>query len=240
MKQKDKSKLKSSEHPVQEAIVLAGGFGTRLSSVVNDVPKCLAKVNGIPFLDYVLKYAYKQGVTRFILSVGYKKEMIFDFITSQSYPFEVVYCEEDEPLGTGGAIKKSLTFCHSENILVLNGDTLFEYSLNSVQLSDCSIFLKPMRNFDRYGSVNIDDDSKIISFQEKKKMEEGLINSGAYILNKNAVFKLNLKEKFSFEKDFLEKYILQLHFIGLIQDAYFIDIGIPEDYEKAQIELKYK
>ncbi len=228
---------KEQNSKITEAIVLAGGFGTRLASVVSDVPKCLAPINGIPFLDFVLQYGFKQGIKKFILSVGYKKELIIDFIASKNYEFEVCFCEEDEPLGTGGAIQKSLSICDTNYVLALNGDTLFEYQLDNVELSDCSIFLKPMKDFDRYGSVEIDNNCRIKSFKEKQKIEEGLINSGVYVIDKNNLLDLALPEKFSFEKDYLERYVSTLNFIGLPLDAYFIDIGIPQDFARAQDEL---
>ncbi len=222
---------------ITEAIILAGGLGTRLQSVIYDIPKCLAPVNGVPFLDYVLRYAHKQGIVRFVLSVGHLREKIYAFIESQDYPFEIDYCVEEEPLGTGGGIKKSLTHCLTPHVLVLNGDTMFHYDLTKVILSDCNIFLKPMHDFDRYGSVLIDDQNRIISFQEKQAVAYGLINTGAYVIERGHIDDLPLNDKFSFEKDYLESYLGELIFTGIVIDAYFIDIGIPEDYTRAQVEL---
>jgi D-glycero-alpha-D-manno-heptose 1-phosphate guanylyltransferase len=229
--------MNAKKTKLTEAIVLAGGLGTRLRGVVQDVPKCLAPVCDVPFLDYVLRYAHRQGISRFVLSVGYKYEMIQDFVAEQKYPFEIDYCIETKPLGTGGAIKKSLRLCKTNHVLVLNGDTMFAYDISKISLSDCAIFLKPMIDFDRYGSVQTDEKGRIVHFREKQNMKSGLINTGAYIIERKHIDDLPLPEKFSFEKDYLEHFVSDLKFIGIPLDAYFIDIGIPEDYQKAQIEL---
>jgi D-glycero-alpha-D-manno-heptose 1-phosphate guanylyltransferase len=231
---------------IQEAIILAGGLGTRLRSVVEDVPKCLAPINGIPFLEYVIDYADGQGIEHIIFSVGYKKELIKKYIESQDYDFAISYSEEQNPLGTGGAIKKSIKLTQTDQILVLNGDTLYEYDLanlwnvNEFGFGNCSLCLKPMQNFERYGSVLCNKNNKIISFREKQFVAEGLINTGVYCLDRERFSKEKLPTKFSFEKDYLEANVFSHNFLGLIEDSYFIDIGIPEDFEKAQEELKNK
>ncbi len=228
-----------------DAIILAGGLGTRLQSVVSDVPKCMAIVNGVPFLEYVLHYGYQQGITKFILSVGYKSEIIEEYISKQHYPFTIVCSKEIEPLGTGGAILNSLVHTTQTNVLVLNGDTYFAYTLNETALLQfknnvsCTLFLKEMEQIDRYGIVTTDG-KKITAFYEKQFVAKGLINTGVYILNTQHFATLKLNNKFSFEKDYLEKYVQQLHFEAIPQNGYFIDIGIPTDYAKAQIDLKNK
>ncbi len=230
---------------ITEAIILAGGLGTRLKSVVENVPKCLAPVNEIPFIEYVLQYGHSQGIQRFIISVGYKKELIQFYIASQEYPFDIVFCEEDDPLGTGGAIKKSLALTQTDQILILNGDTFFEYNLKELamihefEFADCTLCLKQLSNFDRYGAVEFLH-GDIIGFKEKQFTTKGYINAGVYALEKFHFHDLIFPSTFSFEKDYLEKYVIKLSFQGSIQNAYFIDIGIPEDYAQAQIDLKDK
>ena len=229
---------------IKQAIILAGGLGTRLRSVVSDVPKCMAPVAGKPFLHYVIAHLQNNGIQSFIFSVGYKSESIINFIkndyTGISYQFSV----EEEPLGTGGAVKFSLEKTTERNILLCNGDTLFKANINELNNfhllhnSDCTLCLKPMNNFDRYGVVELDNDDLIVSFKEKQFYKKGLINGGVYALNKESFLNKNLPENFSFEKDYLEKFVGEEKMFGLIQDAYFIDIGIPEDYERAQKELK--
>jgi len=229
---------------IKQAIILAGGLGTRLRSVVSDVPKCMAPVAGKPFLHYVIAHLQNNGIQSFIFSVGYKSESIINFIkndyTGISYQFSV----EEEPLGTGGAVKFSLEKTTERNILLCNGDTLFKANINELNNfhllhnSDCTLCLKPMNNFDRYGVVELDNDDLIVSFKEKQFYKKGLINGGVYALNKESFLNKNLPENFSFEKDYLEKFVGEEKMFGLIQDAYFIDIGIPEDYKRAQEELK--
>lgn len=219
-----------------EAIVLAGGFGTRLQTVVKDVPKPMADINGKPFLEYILTYLANNGVTKTILSVGYKKEIIENYFGNSYKVMDIVYSKEDEPLGTGGAIKKALTFCKSENILVVNGDTFFEVNLQAqIQehkktSADVTLALKKMHNFDRYGKVIVEK-NRVVNFTEKEFSASGLISGGVYIVRKNLFD--NNEEKFSFEQDFLEKKLSELVFSAYLDKGYFVDIGIPQDYKKA-------
>ena len=233
---------------IREAIILAGGLGTRLRSAIPDLPKCMAPVGGKPFLAYVINHLKKEDVQKFIFSVGYKNETIIDFINSQ---FSSVkdginsqFSIEEEPLGTGGAIKLACNKTTGKTVLVVNGDTLFTIDVNKLALfhnmcgADCTLSLKPMQNFDRYGVVELNKDYSIKSFNEKKFYEAGLINGGMYALHAEKFSKEDLPEKFSFEKEYLEKYFDKRRMYGVVQDKYFIDIGIPEDYERAQKELK--
>ncbi len=228
---------------IKEAIILAGGLGTRLRSAVSDLPKCMAPVAGKPFLWYVLNYCKEQGVERIILSLGFKHEVIEEYIKTTEFDFEFVSSVETEPLGTGGAIKKACGFAKEKTVVVLNGDTLFKANLQKVAAfhhmcgADCTLTLKPMNNFDRYGVVELNSNYSISSFKEKQHYETGTINGGVYILHAERFLKEALPEKFSFEKDYLEQYIHHRRMYGVIQNEYFIDIGIPEDFERAQKEL---
>ena len=118
---------------VKEAVILAGGFGTRLQSVVADVPKPMAPVNGKPFLQYILDYCIKQGIERVVLSTGYKHEVIFSFFGTQYNTITIQYAHEQEPLGTGGGIQFALQKCIDENVVVLNGDTFFDVDLQALE-----------------------------------------------------------------------------------------------------------
>ncbi len=224
-------------------IILAGGLGTRLRSVVADLPKCMAPVNGKPFLSYVIGYFQQQGITNFIFSVGYKHEVIEEFLNTQYSTLNKQYSIENEPLGTGGAIKKACLSASGKNVFVTNGDTLFKASISSLQNlheyknADCTLTLKPMNNFNRYGVIELNGDDSIKSFKEKKYYEAGLINGGLYMLNIQSFLNESFPEKFSFETAYLERFYYQHKMYGLVQDEYFIDIGIPEDYEKVQREL---
>ena len=229
---------------IKEAIILAGGFGTRLRDAIPDLPKCMAPVNGRPFLFYVINYLRSQGIEKFIFSLGYKHEIIEAYLNAEFPTLDFQCLIEKEPLGTGGAILASCYKTSEQTVLVLNGDTIFKVDLekafaNHVKHdSDCTLLLKPMDDFDRYGVVELNEDDSIKSFKEKKFYKNGLINGGVYILNTEQFLAEELPGKFSFEKDYLEKYFATRRIYGSVQDEYFIDIGIPEDYFRVQQELK--
>lgn len=229
-----------------EVIILAGGLGTRLRSEVKDVPKCMAPVSGKPFLWYLLKYLTRFDVSNVILSVGYLREVIFDWIAENKseFPFTFDFAVEEEPLGTGGGIKLALSKAHDNDVIILNGDTFFDVNLSdfkkvhSESQRYISLALKPMNDFDRYGTVDLESNGVISAFNEKKYCEEGLINGGVYVVSKNAPLFNGLPDKFSFETAVLEPQCLAGNLFGVVQNGYFIDIGIPTDYHKADIEFK--
>lgn len=223
---------------MDSTIILAGGFGTRLKKIVKDTPKPMAKIETKPFLEILLNYLKNQGIKKIILSVGYKKEIIINYLKNSFNDLDIIYSIEDAPLKTGGAIKKALNLVENDFSFVLNGDTFFDIDLKKFKNfhiknnADISIALKKLQNFNRYGSVELDN-NKIINFNEKKFTKCGYINGGIYILNKNI---LNNEDKiFSFE-EYLSKTDKKIY--GLVFDNYFIDIGLPTDYLKAQKELK--
>lgn len=223
---------------IKEAIILAGGLGTRLRSVVSDVPKCMAPVNGVPFIHFIIIYLKKEGIDHFIFSLGYKSEIVIDYVNKTFTDLDIDYVIEDSPLGTGGAIKLACSKAKSSDVLILNGDTLFNINLKDFSAfhhdkkADFSVALKEMRNFSRYGSVEIDKNYAIKAFHEKTYCEKGFINGGVYALNVNCFLHEPLPGVFSFEKDFLERNTGKKKFYGLECDYYFIDIGIPEDYDR--------
>ena len=227
-----------------EAIILAGGLGTRLQETVPDLPKCMAPVAGKPFISYVIDALRMQGIEHFVFSLGYKAEIIEDYLKEQYSSLSYSVAIEKEPLGTGGAIRLALQKTKTNNVLIANGDTLFKikaeefFALQKDQEAECVLALKLMKNFERYGVVDIKEKGRILSFKEKQYYKEGLINGGIYILNKEKFFSRSFPQKFSFEKDYLEALYKEANFYGGIQNGYFIDIGIPEDYNKAQEDLK--
>ncbi len=229
-----------------EAIILAGGLGTRLRSVVSDVPKCMAPVSGKPFLFFVMEHLLHQGINRFIFSVGYKSEVIIDYVNAQYPKLNTQFSSEAAPLGTGGAIKLACSHATEKNVIIVNGDTLFKVDTRQLSLfhlnqnADCTLALKPMHHFDRYGVVELNTDNTVASFKEKQFYESGLINGGVYALDVSRFLLEDLPQKFSFEKDYLETHVDKRKIMGFIQDEYFIDIGIPEDFERAQNELRIK
>lgn len=223
-----------------EAIVLAGGLGTRLRSVVSDVPKPMAPVNGKPFLEYILRYLSNKGITKVVLSVGYKWEVIQKYFSNKFLDIELIYSVEDEPLGTGGAIKQALSYIDGKNVYIINGDTFFNVPLQDLYLKESSkmvLSLKPLKEFDRYGCVEIDKEGYIIQFTEKGYRKTGNINGGVYLVRSDIFGEYIIEEKFSFE-EFMQQNFKSLKASTQIFDNYFIDIGIPEDYEKVQDELK--
>jgi len=227
----------------REAIVLAGGLGTRLRTVVSDLPKCMAPVAGRPFLFYVINFLQSQGVEKFIFSLGYKHEAIEEYLRERFPTVNYQIVIEEEPLGTGGAARLACSKATEKNVLLANGDTMFKInvdaliSFHSEKKSPCTLSLKPMNDFDRYGVVELNADSAINDFKEKQYYKTGLINGGLYAINVDRFLKEDFPEKFSFEKDYLEKKYKEQAMYGLVQDEYFIDIGIPEDFNRAQTEF---
>ena len=221
-----------------EAIILAGGMGTRLQSIVADVPKCMAPVVGKPFLYYLINALETAGFTHVILSLGYKHEIIKSWIADYDTLMDVTLVVEDTPLGTGGAVKLALSKAKQTSVFVFNGDSYL--GLNYQALLEChtekgalaTIALRKMFCFDRYGQVEIDEEARIVRFGEKQYCDAGLINGGVYVLNKNALEKF--PDKFSLEKDFFEPEASSGKLAGFSTNGYFIDIGIPEDYHRAQ------
>lgn len=229
-----------------EVIILAGGQGTRLRSVVQDIPKCLAPVAGRPFLGYMLDYLSAYPVDHVVFSVGYLKEQVMSYVQAHSWPFSYDFAVEDTPLGTGGGIRLALEKCHGERVFVFNGDTFFPLPLDAVPFAGpVTVALKPMKAFSRYGAVTVIPSGRsesrvshtITAFREKAYCEEGLINAGVYAINRTKLHLEALPARFSFEKDVLEPMAAARELQGWPVESYFIDIGIPEDYDKAQWEI---
>lgn len=218
-----------------DVVILAGGLGTRLSSIVSDVPKPMAPVNGKPFLEYILLWLEKFDISNVFLSVGYKKEVIQDYFGDNFNGMPITYAVEDKPLGTGGGIINALQLTTSKDVLIVNGDTYFPIDINDLASfhnqnnSAFTIALKQMVNFDRYGTVEIENTS-IRKFNEKQYAEAGLINGGIYLVNRNFLMTRQFPEVFSFEKEVLELEADKGTLSGKAFDNDFIDIGIPEDY----------
>ena len=228
----------------KEAIILAGGLGTRLQGVVKDLPKPMAPVNGRPFLTYILDYLIDYEYERVVLSVGYLHEKIVDYFGKKYKTLEIDYAVEAEPLGTGGGILLAMSKCTTDNVLVINGDTMFKVDLTAFEQfyqeknSLLTIVLREVEDVSRYGSVTISKDNLIDLFAEKQvTFGRGYINGGVYLINRRLFEKYPQSKRFSFEKDIMSKYYTQECFYAMPSDGYFIDIGIPEDYARAQREL---
>lgn len=228
---------------IREAIILAGGLGTRLRSAIPDLPKCMAPVKGRPFIGYVTDHFRRAGIERFIFALGYKSSY-FESWLQEEFPrggYEISL--ESEPLGTGGAIRLACSRAKEQSVLVLNGDTFFRVDLaelsefHAARQADCTLCLRPLKDFDRFGVVELSQTQRVLSFREKQYYAAGLINGGVYALNTSSFLQEALPDKFSFEKDYLEAFYDSRRLFGLVQDTYFIDIGIPEDYHRVQQEV---
>lgn len=221
-----------------EAIILAGGFGTRLARVVKEIPKPMAPVAGKPFLVFLVENLISQGVDRIIMAVCYKKECIMDFFGSEYKGAEILYSVEEVPLFTGGAIKQALSHCREHRVFIVNGDTFFSVPLQKMRAfaeeKDISavIAVKEMVEFDRYGKVEVSENGLVTAFHEKSRCERGWINGGIYDLKADCL--KDYPTTFSMEQQCFPK-LLQSGDIGAFPSVgFFIDIGIPEDYDRAQ------
>ncbi len=223
------------------AVILAGGLGTRLRDSVSGLPKSMAPVAGKPFLHYLLGYLRNSGIGEAWLCLGYRHQDVEDWCRDQVRGISLHFLVEPFPLGTGGALKSALVRIPESPVLVVNGDTYFEVDLDALSRhhrdreAEVTLALKPMQDFDRYGSVETGEGGRITAFREKMFREHGLVNGGVYLIE-NRILE-GFPESFSLERDFLEKEVGKRKFYGLISGGYFIDIGIPSDYQKAQTEI---
>ncbi len=229
---------------MKEAIILAGGFGTRLQHIVKDVPKPMAPIQGIPFLSYMFDYLVLYNFSHVVLSTGYMHEKIEHFYGNQYRSLQLSYAHETAPLGTGGGILNALQQCENNEVFVLNGDTLFCINFNDLKefhtskQTQLSVVLREVEDTSRYGSVCIDNKNKITQFVEKNTHSgKGFINGGIYLLEKGLFRNYKPGENFSFEKEFMERNVTKQAFYGQPSNAYFIDIGVPNDYYRAQKEF---
>ena len=228
-----------------EAIILAGGFGTRLQPMVSDVPKSMAPVCNRPFLEYLFDYLIEQGVKRAVLSVGYKHEVIVGHFGKGYKTLELDYAVETEPLGTGGGIRLAFWKVHGSRALVLNGDSLFRVDYAAMmefhlqKKADATLALRKLHETGRYGKVSLNRGRRITGFAEKEEQAgPGYINGGVYIVEKLLLMEPELRGRFSIEKDFFGQYYPNMRMFGFPSDGYFLDIGIPEDFNKAQHEFE--
>jgi len=225
-----------------DTVILAGGLGTRLMPVLKDIPKCLAPINGRPFIDIILDNCIDQGLQRFIICVGYLKEQVIEYLRDRN-DCEIVFAKEEELLGTGGALKNAEKYLTGDQFLVLNGDTFVPINYNRLIdwhrkiNSFLTMVINYSNNTSRYGSVRVDKNSKIIKFVEKdESLKAGWVNAGGYLMNKAILEKIAAGANVSLEKDlFLD--CLGEDFFGFKNQRQMIDIGIPASYKKAQKRL---
>jgi D-glycero-alpha-D-manno-heptose 1-phosphate guanylyltransferase len=229
--------------PITEAVILAGGLGTRLQTAVPNLPKCLAPVAGKPFLHHVIAYLQQQGIVRFVFSLGHLSDMVAAYVRNNHPRLDAVFVAEPQPLGTGGALQLACGQVLAKNVLAVNGDTLFKINLTGLaalhhaQGATCTLALKQVEKAERYGTVQVAADGRITGFAEKGHTGSGCINGGAYLLNVAQFLAEAPDAPFSFEKDYLQSHYAQRKYFGQVQNGYFIDIGVPTDYERADREL---
>ena len=224
-----------------EAIVLAGGFGTRLRQVVADVPKPMAPIAGRPFLDILLGSLAKKGFSRVVLSLGFMAEKISNHFGTRFVGLDLAYVVEDTPLGTGGAIRLALEACTQDHVFVFNGDTYLDLEVQSLEQQWQAkrhpiVVVRQVPDTTRYGRLVVDG-GHITSFAEKGISGPGLINAGCYVLATDALAKFPLNHPFSIETDYLSPEVARVTVEVFETEGVFIDIGIPEDYARAQTFL---
>lgn len=224
-----------------EAIIIAGGFGSRLRHVVPDVPKPMAPIGGIPFLQYIITDLAMKGIKHVVMAVGHKNQIIIDYFGHCNSEIMIDYSIEDQPLLTGGAIKNAIKMCKEETFFAINGDTYFDVDLNDMiekHKKDevaLSLAIKYTKDLKRYGCVLVDN-GRVTGFKEKGTYESGFLNGGIYCMNRSLLDGVE-EVAFSFEKDYLENAYSNEIIKPYISGGYFIDIGVPEDYYRAQAEL---
>jgi len=226
-----------------KAIVLCGGLGTRLGDLTKHTPKPILEVAGKPFITYILDQFQNSPVSEVILAVGFRSDKVKQLIGDNWRGMPIRYSYEENPLGTGGAIKAAMKLYALKEAFVLNGDTFLNVdfekllSFSKSRNSKLVLSLKVMPNSSRYGSVIFDENHFIKAFTEKSLLNQiGYINAGVSYVNYSC-FESIQENAFSFEKEILVKSANQINAVGFITDGYFIDMGIPEDFAKAQIDF---
>lgn len=218
-----------------KAIILAGGLGTRLRDIVKDVPKPMALVAGKPFLEYLVLQLMKWDISEIILSIGYKGDVIKTYFgNGKRFGVKFRYSEEKEPLGTGGAIRESLTYLDDKQFIVMNGDSFLNVDFHELvschyeRHAKATIGLVHAQSTSRYGRVELNENGEVVRFLEKSPERDGLINGGVYIF-RSEVFNGISSGNVSLEKEILPS-LVNHGLYGIIVHGFFIDIGVPHDY----------
>jgi D-glycero-alpha-D-manno-heptose 1-phosphate guanylyltransferase len=223
-----------------QGIVLAGGFGRRLRSVVADVPKPMAPIGGRPFLDILLSYLATKGFSKVILSIGYQSEVIRSYFEDRDGSVEIVFEQEPTPRGTGGAIAAALKHATGDSVFVFNGDTFLDLELSLIcrmwpEDRSPVVVARAVPDTERFGRIRFEG-NRILRFVGAGERGPGIVNAGCYLIPTDIFARMRLPEVFSFETEFLAK--CPERFLRLFETrGTFIDIGVPADYLKAQSEL---
>jgi D-glycero-alpha-D-manno-heptose 1-phosphate guanylyltransferase len=228
---------------MRDAILLAGGLGTRLAKVSGGRPKPLLEIAGRPFVEYVLDLIAEAGCARVVMAVAYRWEMLRDRLGDTYRGLRLTWSVEDEPLGTGGAVRLGFETLGLERAVVLNADTLFCIDLGELVRrhvaahTQATLALRAVEDVSRFGAVELDDDQRIVAFHEKGKQGPGLINGGIYVLERSIFNLCSLPPVFSLERDLFQAELARLRPLGVPSKGYFIDIGTPDDLSRARSEL---
>ncbi|MEW6329836.1 MAG: nucleotidyltransferase family protein [Pseudomonadota bacterium] len=225
-----------------DAIILAGGLGTRLRPVLNDAPKALARINDHPFLDYLLaQLSHCPGLRKVVLAVGYLSEQVVDrYMPAEKFRFSIDFSVETQLLGTAGAVKQAISRTSSSHVLVMNGDSYLDFDFDKFIKSASSrpdvgwIAVKHMDNTRRYGSVILEKDGRISAFREKEQSSGGgYINAGVYLLPRDIIDAIPANKAASLEKELFPTLCAEGRLYGHRSTGEFIDIGTPESYQRA-------
>lgn len=223
-----------------QAILLAGGLGTRLRSVVADRPKPLADVCGKPFLEYLILELKRHGISDIVMAVGYKGEMIEEYFNNGAkWGISIQYAYEHELLGTAGAIKNAEQKLYSSEFFVINADTFYQAAYEDAMRlyekndPDMVLVLRKVSDISRYGSVRIQE-HRVLGFNEKtEENAPGLINGGIYLMKRDILKRIPQNKKCSLENEIIPRLIENGDRVeGIVNEGYFIDIGVPEDYHQ--------
>lgn len=222
--------------------MLAGGFGTRLRQVVADVPKPMAPIGERPFLDILLTLLAQKGFDRVILSVGFMADKISSYFGDCFAGMELVYVVEDQPLGTGGGVRLALEQATADHVFIFNGDTFLDLEVEKAEHQWITaqrpvIVARQVDDTSRYGRLLVDN-GVATGFTEKGVSGSGLINAGCYILGREQLNAFSPGAVFSLETDYLTPAVEKRQFDVFVTQGLFIDIGIPDDFLRAQKELE--
>ncbi len=227
-----------------DAVILCGGQGKRLQSVVSALPKVMAEVAGHPFLDILVAHLKKQGIRRIVLCTGYKADQVEDHYRKNPQGLTFEFSRESDPLGTGGALKNAQYFIESEPFLVFNGDSFCAVDLNALldfhgsKLARASVVVSRARETSSFGKVFLDEDAKVTGFREKESGSgEGGVNAGVYCFNEDVSSFMPESKRFSLEYDLFPG-LVGNGLYGFYADQEFYDIGTPERYEAARQALE--
>ncbi len=226
-----------------DTLVLCGGLGKRLRPQIGESQKVMAEVSGHPFLDILIGYLKAQGVKRVILCAGFKAETLEEYYQSKNPGLTIEFSKEQEPLGTGGAVKHAKHFVRSNPFFVLNGDSFCPIDLNEFlnfhkfKSALATIAVSKVQSASDFGSITLGSDQEIKNFEEKAQSLESFVNAGVYCFNRETFDRMPAEDKFSMEEDYFPTLIGKA-FYGYTTTKEFIDIGTPERYKQAQIFLK--